>query len=109
MTETEDAMDIAKAAIEEAKVLKEENEILKMENRELRNAVNDPTAAMKAQGWQRFVTPHADEAFDPLNRAIGEDTFSGPFEGSGDLIAKSVSRHDELREGEDAERELNRR
>ena len=102
MTETEDAMDIAKAAIEEAKVLKEENEILKMENRELRNAVNDPTAAMKAQGWQRFVTPHADEAF-------GEDTFSGPFEGSGDLIAKSVSRHDEIREWEEAEREMNRR
>ena len=30
MSDTEDAMDIAKAAIEEAKVLKEENEILKM-------------------------------------------------------------------------------
>ena len=108
MSDTEDAMDIAKAAIEEAKVLKEENEILKMENRELREAVNEPTKTMKAQGWQRFVTPHAEEAFDPLNRSIGDESFSGPFEGSGDLIAKSVSRHDEIREWEDAEKEMRR-
>ena len=109
MSDTEDAMDIAKAAIEEAKVLKEENEILKMENRELREAVNDPTKTMKAQGWQQFITPHAEETFDPLNRETGQESFSGPFAGSGDLIAKSVSRHDELREWEDAEREMNRR
>ena len=103
MSDTEDAMDIAKAAIEEAKSLKEELEIIKMEN-----TVNDPTKTMKAHGWQKFTTPHADEAFDPLNRETGQESFSGPFAGSGDLIAKSVSRHDELREWEDAEREMRR-
>lgn len=105
MSDTEDAMEIAKAAIEEAKSLKEEIRILKMENKDLRTAVNDPTKLMKVQGWMRFITPHADETFDPLNRSGGDDSFSGPFTGSGDLISKAT-RYEELKEWEDAEREM---
>ena len=102
MAEKEDAMDIAKAAIEEAKALKEELEIVKMENAELRNAVEDPTEMMKAHGWQRYVTPHAEETFDPLNRQVPLD--STPFSGSGDLFLKS--RDEQLREWEEAERQV---
>ncbi len=106
MADKDDAMDIAKAAIEEAKALKEQLEIVKMENAELRRAVDDPTKMMKAQGWMRFITPHAEEAFDPLNRNAGdEQSFSGPFAGSGDMITKGAqSRYDEIREWEEAER-----
>tara|TARA_Y100001963_G_C6745342_1_gene431282 strand:+ start:788 stop:1120 length:333 start_codon:yes stop_codon:yes gene_type:complete len=106
MADKDDAMDIAKAAIEEAKALKEELQLVKMERDELRKAIEDPTEVMKSQGWMQYITPHAEEAFDPLNRnASDEQSFSGPFQGSGDLITKGArSRFEEIREWEEAER-----
>ena len=103
--ETEDAMALAKELLEEAKILKERIENLERENSDLRKSSEDVTLMMKKQGWQTFATPHASETFDPLNRTM-EDSFNsvGPFTGSGDMITKS--RHDELQEWQDAEREM---
>ncbi len=105
--DTEITIELAKELIEEVKVLKERIENLESENLTLTKAAEDPTMMMKKQGWQVFATPHADETFDPLNRdTMDVSTSVGPFSGSGDMIAKS--RFDEIREWEDAEREMTR-
>jgi len=101
--ETEISLEMVKELIEEAKILKQRIEHLEVENFDLQKAAEDPTVLMRKQGWQSFVTPHADETFDPLNRDMA-DVGLGPFTGSGDMIAKS--RYEELQEWEDAEREM---
>tara|TARA_R110002012_G_scaffold258574_5_gene439083 strand:- start:465 stop:794 length:330 start_codon:yes stop_codon:yes gene_type:complete len=103
--DTEITIELAKELIEEVKILKERIENLELENFSLMKAADDPTVMMRKQGWQVFATPHADETFDPLNRDTMDVSSSvGPFSGSGDMIAKS--RYDEIREWEDAEREM---
>ena len=105
--ETQVSIEMAKELLEEVKILKQRIENLEAENDMLTKKAEDPTKMMKAQGWQSFVTPHADETFDPLNRNITDgEGFSGPFSGSGEMIVKS--RYDEIAEWEDAEREMNR-
>lgn len=101
--DTENALELVKELIAELKSVKSRIGQLEAENHRLTKAVEDPQIMMQKQGWMKFVTPHADETFDPLNRNddIGG---TGPFAGSGDVIAKS--RFDELQEWEDAEREM---
>ena len=101
--DTEDALELVKELIAELKAVKGRIGQLEAENHRLTKAVEDPQIMMQKQGWMKFVTPHADETFDPLNRDadIGG---TGPFAGSGDIISKS--RFDELQEWEDAEREM---
>ena len=104
--DTDDALALVKEVLDELKTVKSRVEQLEAENHRLTKAVEDPQIMMQKQGWMKFVTPHADETFDPLNRNadIGG---TGPFEGSGDVIAKANrSRFDELQEWEDAEREM---
>lgn len=100
--DTEDALSLVKELIAELKAVKGRIGQLEAENLRLTKAVEDPQILMQKQGWMKFVTPHADETFDPLNRDI--DVAMGPFAGSGDVISKS--RFDELQEWEDAEREM---
>jgi predicted RNase H-like nuclease (RuvC/YqgF family) len=103
--ETQVSIEMAKELLEEVKILKQRIENLEAENDMLTKRAEDPTKMMKEQGWQTFVTPHADETFDPLNRDISDsDSFKGPFSGSGEMIVKS--RYEELAEWEDAEREM---
>ena len=105
--DTEISIELAKELIEEVKILKDRIEHLESENFTLTKAAEDPTVMMKRQGWQVFATPHAAETFDPLNRDTMDVSSSiGPFSGSGDMITKS--RFDEIREWEDAEREMTR-
>ena len=101
--DTEDALSLVKELIAELKAVKGRIGQLEAENLRLMKAVEDPQIMMQKQGWMKFATPHAEEAFDPLNRDadIGG---TGPFAGSGDIISKS--RFDELQEWEDAEREM---
>ena len=102
--ETEVSLEMVKEMIEEVKILKQRIEHLEAENFDLQKAAEDPTILMRKQGWQTVVTPMAPETFDPLNRDGGDNEFTGPFVGSGEMITKS--RYDELREWEDAERGL---
>ena len=101
--ETQISIDMVKEMLEEVKILKQRIEHLEAENFDLQKTAEDPTIMMRKQGWQSFVTPHADETYDPLNRDM-VDMEIGPFAGSGDMITKS--RHEELQEWEDAERGL---
>ena len=100
--DTEDALSLVKELIAELKAVKGRIGQLEAENLSLKKAVEDPQIMMQKQGWMKFVTPHADETFDPLNRDM--DVAMGPFAGSGDVISKS--RFDELQEWEDAEKEM---
>jgi hypothetical protein len=100
--ETEISLEMVKELIEEAKILKQRIDHLESENFDLQKATEDPTILMRKQGWRTFVTPHADETFDPLNRDMTDVGFGGPFDGSGEMISKS--RYEELQEWEDAER-----
>ena len=100
--DTENALALVKELIAEMKSAMSRIEVLEAENLSLKKAVEDPQILMQKQGWMKFVTPHADETFDPLNRDM--DVAMGPFAGSGDVISKS--RFDELQEWEDAEREM---
>ena len=102
--DTENALALVKELIAEMKSAMSRIEVLEAENLNLMKAVEDPQILMQKQGCMKFVTPHADETFDPLNRDI--DVGMGPFDGSGDVITKSRSRFDELQEWEDAEREM---
>lgn len=105
--ETQVSLEMANELLEEVKILKQRIENLEAENDMLTKRAEDPTKMMKEQGWQTFVTPHADETFDPLNRDMSDnESFKGPFSGSGEMIVKS--RHDEIVEWEDAEREMRR-
>jgi len=101
--DTENALALVKELIAEMKSAMSRIEVLEAENLSLKKAVEDPQIMMQKQGWMKFVTPHADETFDPLNRD-GMDVAMGPFAGSGDIISKS--RFDELQDWEDAEREM---
>ena len=104
--DTEDALSLVKELIAELKAVKGRIGQLEAENLSLKKAVEDPQIMMQKQGWMKFVTPHADETFDPLNRDADIGGV-GPFEGSGDVSAKANrSRFDELQEWEDAEREM---
>ena len=99
--DTQQAMELVKEVLAELKIVKGRVEQLEAENLRLTKAVEDPQIMMQKQGWMKFVTPHADETFDPLNRDV-DIGGTGPFSGSGDIIAKS--RFEELQEWEDAER-----
>ena len=105
MSSEKESVELLKEMIEEVKLLKAQVQQLELENADLIKAAEDPTMMMKRNGWQAFVTPHADETFDPLNRDVNPmSTNVGPFSGSGDMITKS--RHDELREWQDLESEM---
>jgi len=102
MSEEQEQIDILKELITEVRVLNQRVQALEAENNTLAKAMNDPEMLMRKQGWKKFTTPHAEETFDPLNRQVPLDTT--PFSGSGDLFLKS--RDEQLREWEDAERQV---
>lgn len=105
MTDENQELEIMKQIVSELRTLNERLASVESENYELRKAVSDPETMMRKAGWLKMTTPHADETFDPLNRA-GVDqaaSFNGPFEGTGDVFQKSKSRYDELQEWIDAE------
>jgi hypothetical protein len=97
-------VELLKELVGEVRQMRQRIEALEHENSNLRKAVDDPEILMRSHGWKKFTTPHADETFDPLNRAIADNSFSTPFEGSGDLFLKS--RDEQLREWEEAERQV---
>ena len=97
-------LEILKQMIGELRALNERVAFVEHENFELRKTVADPETLMQKAGWLRITTPHAAEAFDPLNRdGIDEMRIDTPFDGSGELFQKSSSRYDELQEWIDAE------
>jgi|11_taG_2_1085331.scaffolds.fasta_scaffold07644_4 hypothetical protein len=98
---------LMKELVGEVRKMRLRIDALEEENMGLRKAVDDPETIMRKHGWKKFTTPHADETFDPLNRNVSDQSFSTPFEGSGDLFLKS--RDDQLREWEDAERQVKNR
>ena len=97
-------VELLKELVGEVRQMRQRIEALEMENSNLRKAVDDPETIMRKHGWKKFATPHADETFDPLNRTVGDSSFSTPFEGSGDVFLKS--RDEQLREWEEAERQV---
>ena len=103
--DTKESIEIAKELMEEVKILKARIESLEAENAILEKNQEDPAIMMRKAGGISMTTPHAAETFDPLNRdAEATSVTVGPFSGSGDMITKS--RFDEIREWEDAEREM---
>tara|TARA_R100000995_G_scaffold42396_1_gene19822 strand:- start:16162 stop:16497 length:336 start_codon:yes stop_codon:yes gene_type:complete len=98
-------LEVLKQVVSELRTLNERIASVEGENFELRKAVSDPETMMRKAGWLKIVTPHADETFDPLNRAVvdGAASFNGPFTGSGEVFQKSKSRYDELQDWIDAE------
>jgi len=101
-------IDLLKEMVEELRILRKRVEDLEGENNTLKKAVDDPETMMKKAGWLKVVTPMADETYDPLQRDSEDDFgFSGPFTGSGGMITKQ-SRHDELEEWKEAERNVNK-
>ena len=107
-TTTAEQVELMKELVGEVRNMRQRIEALEQENSNLRKAVDDPETIMRKHGWKKFQTPHADETFDPLNRAVADSSaFSSPFEGSGDLFLKS--RDEQLREWEDAERQVKSR
>ena len=102
MSEEQEQIDILKELITEVRVLNQRVQALEAENNTLAKAMSDPEMLMRKQGWKKFTTPHAEETFDPLNRQVPLDTT--PFSGSGDLFLKS--RDEQLREWEEAERQV---
>ena len=85
--------DLLKEMVEEIRTLRKRVETLESHNSSLLKAVDDPETMMKKAGWLKAMTPLADEAFDPLNRA-GQDEQIFGF--NHDLISKS--RDEELHE-----------
>jgi len=102
MSEEQEQIDILKELITEVRVLNQRVQALEAENSSLQKTMSDPEMLMRKQGWKKFTTPHAEETFDPLNRQVPIDTT--PFSGSGDLFLKS--RDEQLREWEEAERQV---
>ncbi len=100
----DESLEILKKVVAEMRYLSERLANVENENSTLRKAVNDPETMMQKAGWLKITTPHASEAFDPLNRAEGDDMGVGlPFEGTGQVFQKSLSRYDELQEWIEAE------
>ena len=97
--------DLLKEMVEEIRTLRKRVEQLESNNNVLVKAVDNPETMMKKAGWLKVVTPMADETFDPLNREIGDgnQSFAGPFQGSGDTFQKQ-DRHTELEAWKEAER-----
>jgi hypothetical protein len=102
MSDEQEQIDILKELVSEVRILNQRVQALEAENNSLQKAMSDPEMLMRKQGWKKFTTPHADETFDPLNRQVPADTT--PFSGSGDLFLKS--RDEQLREWEEAERQV---
>ena len=110
MTEEDNSaqqVELMKELVGEVRNMRQRIEALEQENSSLRKAVDDPETIMRKHGWKKFQTPHADETFDPLNRDVADNAFSGPFDGSGDLFLKS--RDEQLREWEAAEQQVKSR
>lgn len=105
MSDENQELEIMKQIVSELRTLNERIASVEGENYELRKAVSDPETMMRKAGGMKMTTPHADETFDPLNRAGVDDatSFGGPFEGTGEVFQKSKSRYDELQEWIDAE------
>ncbi len=97
-------IDLMKSMVDEIRDLKHRITSLEQNNSTLTKSLADPEVMMKKAGWMKFTTPVADEAFDPLQRNTGEETFDSPFKGSGDVFQKS--RFDELEEWKAAERSV---
>ena len=102
MSDEQEQIDILKELVSEVRALNQRVQALEAENSSLQKTMSDPEMLMRKQGWKKFTTPHADETFDPLNRQVPVDTT--PFSGSGDLFLKS--RDEQLREWEEAERQV---
>tara|TARA_R100000388_G_C7132764_1_gene106240 strand:+ start:258 stop:572 length:315 start_codon:yes stop_codon:yes gene_type:complete len=102
MSDEQEQIDILKELVSEVRALNQRVQALEAENSSLQKTMSDPEMLMRKQGWKKFTTPHADETFDPLNRQVPADTT--PFSGSGDLFLKS--RDEQLREWEEAERQV---
>ena len=93
-----------KEMVSEIRGLRQRVENLEAENAILSKSIDDPETMMKKAGWLKVITPMADETYDPLQRGMGdgEQQFSGPFTGSGDMFKKS--QHEQLEEWKEAER-----
>lgn len=110
MSDENEMNEVVKELIDEVKKMNNRIKALEAENSSLKKAVDDPSMLMRKHGWISFTTPHADETYDPLNRNDEvEQSSVGPFAGTGDMITKSKSRHDEIKEWEDAERQMQSR
>ena len=92
--------ELLKEMVEEIRTLRDRIETLESHNTSLLKAVDDPETMMKKAGWLRAVTPMADEVFDPLQRDLGEDTFTSGF----DSISKS--RDEEIKDWEEMEKSI---
>jgi hypothetical protein len=102
-------IDLMKEMVTEIKELRNRVVSLETQNTMLTKSLDDPETMMKKAGWLKVVTPMADEAYDPLQRDVSDNSqsFSGPFNGTGDTFQKQ-SRHDELEEWKQAEQTVMR-
>jgi len=105
MTDDKQAeIDLMKSMVDKIGALEQRIASLEQNNNILTKSLEDPEVMMKKAGWMKFTTPVADEAFDPLQRDTGDQSFDSPFKGSGDVFQKS--RFDELEEWKAAERSV---
>tara|TARA_Y100000004_G_scaffold148028_1_gene169409 strand:- start:408 stop:746 length:339 start_codon:yes stop_codon:yes gene_type:complete len=98
-------LDLMKEMVDEIRELRERVVSLEAQNSILSKSIDDPETMMKKAGWLKVVTPMADETYDPLNRELGDgnQSFAGPFQGSGDTFQKQ-DRYTELEAWKEAER-----
>tara|TARA_R110002051_G_scaffold160710_1_gene232338 strand:+ start:146 stop:487 length:342 start_codon:yes stop_codon:yes gene_type:complete len=100
-------IDLMKEMVDEIRTLRGRIDQLEQHNSILSKSIDDPETMMKKAGWLKVITPMADETYDPLQREMTDNVntaFAGPFAGTGDTFRKS--RHEELEEWKEAEREM---